>query len=183
MSRWGKSVKQKIRKAVRNYTLPTCQQIEKIAERVEKLENMQWKNPNPSRQTATETMIDPPEPPLNARVAKALGYMVSFDKLEKMWRFKSLTHAEAWPWPIVPRYSEDIELAMGALDEYCKKNDLMFRLERTPTGQGCMGFIRILGGQDIVERSKDIPLHFLEGKSFAEQICNAIVVHHERMKR
>jgi len=66
-----------------------------------------------------------PAPPLKARVAKALGNTLRFYR--GLWWMMKADDSDQIPLDIPP-YDEDVKLAIGALEEYARENDLIIRM-------------------------------------------------------
>ena len=129
--------------------------------------------------------IPNPALPLHARVHRALGHVINLQReahektSRDIWR-------DACPFDfchskVIPDY-RTLEQAHKALEKYCRRNDLMFKIERTSTGQGYIGFGRIMIGDDIADKAREIVMYQLKSDSLPLAICEAIVNDSEGVK-
>lgn len=114
-----------------------------------------------------------PVPPLRVRVAKALGFSVYYQEESALW-FRTRNSMTS----TISHYDTDRDLAMGALEEYCRKNHCginnigYFPFSGDKNQNWCVelsvGYGKTVGGETC---SSSI--------SFPTAICEAIVAHSE----
>jgi hypothetical protein len=158
--------------------------IDEIKRRLDKLEHP---DPAPERMTATEAVImddykrhreiykkfiKDPAPPLKARVAKALGYKV-IRRQNGEWSMPRSSMEQEYI-EYVPPYDEDVKLAIGALEEYCRTSDLQLYWRIWTCYTPDAHYSIEITNQELTKRTGA-----LWGKSLARAICEAIVKHSE----
>jgi hypothetical protein len=119
-----------------------------------------------------------PDLSLNVRVAKALGKEIYQDGLEEWREYCNEEHIFG---PIISDYPNDLVATMGALEEYCRKSNLVSEISMTPYGgemDTAYWYIALTNlwaeGHDEL-RGLKVP----QGLSLPQAICEAIVAHAE----
>lgn len=115
-----------------------------------------------------------PDLPLNARVAKALGLHVYRNKNFNNWFISP--HKDTLGVSVESdccQYDNDLVVAMGALEEYCRKNCLIWAL-RPPVDDAQYW--------DIIDTRKDGTYTHIgsDAQTAPQAICEAIVKHAEQ---
>lgn len=123
---------------------------------------------DPNAKPQTEPPLPMSEPPLNARVHQALGHKVFY--ANGVWL---TTPYDA----NIPAYSEDVTLAIGALEEYCGKRDLAHSI-------CCAGNHKLYGYwvhflPNGVGWNTSRAIVSVDSNTLPLAICLAIVKHHE----
>lgn len=128
--------------------------------------------------------VPDPAPPLKAQVANCLGKKLML--WEDGWRMLELVNPPEYKdqrrWVPIPPYDTDRDLAMGALEEYCKKNDLILKIEWSDTHSdfNMRYSVAIYNPSTVARDMTDITLS--SANSLPKAICQAIVKHKEQAK-
>ena len=114
--------------------------------------------------------VKQPTPPLNVRVAKALGHRTTCAHC-----FWEVSPDDDGDWWTIPAYDTDLTLAMGALEEYCEKTNRVFKIEY-------LDGVSKQYGVKILYRGTGNTFFSEEGiidTSLPTAICESICKHHE----
>jgi len=114
------------------------------------------------------TGIGEPDPSLKAQVVQVLG-ADNIVKVGDNWVFD-----EGAVYTDIPAYPDDLVLAMGALEEYCRKTNSGFRICRWCDGTK---EVRIFNGADTLIQSSADFFNPCFQRGLPEVICLAIVAH------
>lgn len=119
-----------------------------------------------------------PTPPLNARVAKIDGWrnvrkIADYDEIENPQWVGCREQQGGTAFGIIPDYPKNLTLALGALEEYCKTDNLCWKIHGWKT-KSCQ-----IVKADV---SWDKAVSSFDCLTLSEAICEAIVKHSERAK-
>lgn len=118
--------------------------------------------------------------PLKACVATALGKKTlkpnKYDLMYK-WRYDPGNLSEGELYPRIPDYDKHVDLAIGALEEYCDNCDIRFKIRYSRDLKYSIDIAQYWA--DFRERNRN-PL--AKGANLPQAICEAIAKHAEQSK-